>query len=819
MGIGVDRGRAGTHALQAHRLPHQHILVVRAGADDDQVARGGRVDRQLQRIAGRVLAIDVARRLAGHGDCDRVDRALAARGRDDQLAAAIGAHAGGENSTIRPTLRRGLAGRYGARCAVVAGGTDTGCRVQVGRNGRHRAHQLGVGPRTAVGRDTGDRDRASTAKPIVPGNGLLIERCGRRARAGEGRVRNHLGARVGRIVVTQAADGQRLTRSANPGSRATTTGGAGHGGHGWRQIRVLAVGQVIAVGEGLGRDHRRIHVLGLARHERRLVTEVAIRRAVGGIGDLLGEVGRCHEGAGGVHVASRYRVGPRDRARIVHARDHHLRHVTGRVRRVDAIGREVKTVEDAPLVGIHAGDFPAGKVAHANRQVRRRELLAKLRRERVEFRREVIGHRAGEMAGHVRRGEHVELRQCRVLVFQRHFLAIAQVAHGAREGRILARGRVQTVPIRHLALDADAGPEGLDAAGVTFVTRHGPEAVGQIQRARVVAVVGRAHLRLVRHDEDVAKAGELGGDRRHIYVAQQNVLVLFLHQLHAGRHDDFDHILAGAQHRRAVSWICDAVRAVRRGRQAGSRIDRGHARELVLTVVGRRLYLVQHRPAVKALELSVVRQWHAGVEPLRAALQGLEEWAGRILPRAVHVGRASSPATAAKTLRPVIPAAGRRGIHESQGARDAIGRRELLIQVELHARHTRLPAELQQQLRVVKGPRRGVDHVAFDAAVLSSGKGFHGELDEAVLAEQPLPAFRAVAGRIDTTRGEAGAASDAVARRTGGVRAVARARYPQGGRERVVFDTVRQAIRDAVRSGATEGVGGTAGVIDDVRAG
>jgi len=42
--------------------------------------------------------------------------------------------------------------------------------------------------------------------------------------------------------------------------------------------------------------------------------------------------------------------------------------------------------------------------------------------------------------------------------------------------------------------------------------------------------------------------------------------------------------------------------------------------------------------------------------------------------------------------------------------------------------------------------------VAFDAAVLSCGKGLHGELDEAVLAEQPLPAFRGVAGRIDTTR-------------------------------------------------------------------
>src|SRR4029077_3060676 len=231
------------------------------------------------------LAIDVARRLAGHSDRDGVDRALAGRGRDDQLATTIGGQAGGRDRTIGPTLRWGLPcrhRRYWARHSVVveASGADTGCRVQRGGNDRYHAGQLRIAPLlTAVGRYAADRDRArAAAKPIVPGNALLVERRGRRARTAEGRVRNDLGALTRRIVVTEAADDQVVTRSTHPGSRATTVGIARHRGNGRGQVRVFAVGQVIPVGEGLGRDHRRIHVLGLARHEGRLVTEVAVRR-------------------------------------------------------------------------------------------------------------------------------------------------------------------------------------------------------------------------------------------------------------------------------------------------------------------------------------------------------------------------------------------------------------------------------------------------------------------------------------------------------------------------------------------------------------
>ena len=94
----------------------------------------------------------------------------------------------------------------------------------------------------------------------------------------------------------------------------------------------------------------------------------------------------------------------------------------------------------------------------------------------------------------------------------------------------------------------------------------------------------------------------------------------------------------------------------------------------------------------------------------------------------------------AEALRPVVPAAGRGGIHERQ-ALGAVRRRAFLVQIDLHVRHAGLPAQLQQQRRVVERPRRGVDHMALDAAVLAGLERLHAEFDEAVLAEQALPAF------------------------------------------------------------------------------
>jgi len=115
-------------------------------------------------------------------------------------------------------------------------------------------------------------------------------------------------------------DGQGVTHCAHPGSGTTTARIAGDGGNRRGCIRVGAIRWVIALREGRRRHHGRVHVLGLSRHERDLVAELAVRRVVQRIGD---------ERAGEIE---RIRV---DRTRIVHARDHHRGCVPGRIRWVD----------------------------------------------------------------------------------------------------------------------------------------------------------------------------------------------------------------------------------------------------------------------------------------------------------------------------------------------------------------------------------------------------------------------------------------------------------------------------------------------------
>src|SRR5205085_8334470 len=169
---------------------------------------------------------------------------------------------------------------------------------------------------------------------------------------------------------------------------------------------------------------------------------------------------------------------------------------------------------------------------------------------------------------------------------------------------------------------AHAGPEGLDAAGVALVARqcrYPPQSLGRI--LGIVGVVEGADFGLVRENVNgSSQAGELHRRRRNVVVADQNVLVLFLHQLVAWRHDQFDHVLAGGQHGGAVVRIGNADRAVRAGaragravdgsspgRRAGRRVSADDAGELVHAVVGRRLHLIPVVHAVIAFELRVVR--------------------------------------------------------------------------------------------------------------------------------------------------------------------------------------------------------------------
>ncbi len=388
-------------------------------------------------------------------------------------------------------------------------------------------------------------------------------------------------------------------------------------------IRVLGIRQVVAFGKRHGRDYRCVHVGGEAGHERHFVAEVAIGRAIVWIGD---------------HRAVRAGYG----TRVVHARNRHLRSVAGRVGRIDFPGREVQAVVNPPLVAVDAGHFVAGKVTHCDRQVRGAEFLAELRRERVELGSQVVGHRAGEMAGNMCWREDVELRQRRHLVGKSHFLAIAQGPRRTGEWCHLPGAREQAHVVRNHTHGTNAGPECFHAAGIAFMAREGGRTQIGGLILRVVRVVVGVHRCLVGQDEDVAQAGELLRDRRDVDVTHQDVLVLFLHQFESRRDDDLDYVLAGRQHLGAVAGrIIHACRTVGASGSARRRIDGCHAGELVHAVVRCRLYLVQHGPAVIALELGVIRQrflrtgW---IQELRAALQGREERTGRILAWTVHVG-------------------------------------------------------------------------------------------------------------------------------------------------------------------------------------
>ena len=356
-----------------------------------------------------------------------------------------------------------------------------------------------------------------------------------------GVVRHHL--------VAQCVDRECVTRCAHPWADLIAI----HLCDGRRSIRIGAVRVVVAgAGEGRSRRHRRVHVLRLARHERDLVAELAVLR-----------------------VKERIRRGAR--ARIVHAGDHHGRRIAGRIRRVDLPGRVGQAVVGAPLIGIYTRDLLAAPVLDRDRQVGRGELLAELRRERIELGGEVIGDDAGEVRGDVRRGKDPELRERGRLVIELYQLAIAEVALGAGERRHFGRLREQADVVGNDARGAHARPEALDAAGVALVARErrlSSESLRRILRVgrvearqpALVAVVDRSHVGLVGQDVDRAsEARELHRDRRDVVVADQDVLVLFLHQLVARGHEHLDHVLAIGQHRRAVGRIGDADRAVRAG--------------------------------------------------------------------------------------------------------------------------------------------------------------------------------------------------------------------------------------------------------------
>ena len=302
MRIGIDDNRRCAHALQLHGLPHQEHLLVAARPDEDQVARRCLIDGLLDRIVGRVLAIHVGRRLAANGDGHGVNRLLAVVRSDDQFAAE----------------RRGLASGL-----VVL--LDRATRL-IRRQRWH--HHLDL--RVAPGRDhrglATDRHlavRPLASKAVVSRDELLVERLCCRRRAGV--------AIVGRLLITECIDRQRVQRSTDPRPLGII---ADHRRDRRRGIWIRAIRLVVSVRKGLHRHDGRVHVLRLPWHERNLVAELAVGRIIERVADGLARVRRVR------HV------------RIVHAGHHHVRCITGRVGRVNFPGRVGQAVIDAPLVRI-----------------------------------------------------------------------------------------------------------------------------------------------------------------------------------------------------------------------------------------------------------------------------------------------------------------------------------------------------------------------------------------------------------------------------------------------------------------------------------
>ena len=187
---------------------------------------------------------------------------------------------------------------------------------------------------------------------------------------------------------------------------------------------------------------------------------------------------------------------------------------------------------------------------------------------------------------------------------------------------------------------------------------------------RIVRVVRIENRRLVGQDEDVAEPGELLRYRRIVGIAHQDVLVLFLHQFIARRHNHLDDVLAGREHGRIPIDRCRGVigharcssfrRACRSADCSRTRWGTGTCRCRAPAAAGsscacRRSTCTascsaRRRPAC----LRFKRSWLVQQREI--------EWIGGRLAGAVHV----RDAIRTEALRPVIPTAGLSGVNQLQ---------------------------------------------------------------------------------------------------------------------------------------------------------
>ena len=299
-----------------------------------------------------------------------------------------------------------------------------------------------------------------------------------------------------------------------------------------------------------------------------------------------------------------------------------------------------------------------------------------------------------------------------------------------------------------------------------------------IAGVRVVRV-GVADRRLVRDDEDVDAASELLRDRRGKGIADEDVLVLFLHHQIARRSDLFHHV--GARGQADQRLVDSRHRAANRRRRAVGRAERvrrlvGRAREVVAAVVRGGLHLVPVVPAVVAAVL-VIAEREVGERIVGVRVPG-EGGGSRQLPWALHVGlpaggiggsRSRGAVREAKAdpgrlivlgahevlvavlaedgVGEVVEARGRGGVDQRQRP-GAVRERLLLVEVDGQARDQRFPDVLDVEALVVERTGGGQDHRSGDAAVLAGRVGSTAPLDAASLADEALQAVGQRAGNL-----------------------------------------------------------------------
>ena len=198
---------------------------------------------------------------------------------------------------------------------------------------RYRDRDLRVAPACDCRRYASDGHAAGAlrrAEPVVAQYRLRAERSRRSARSRVSIVRY--------LLITQSMDRQRFACRAHPRSNTVAVNFADRG----CCIRICAVRVVVACAcECRSRHHWRVHVLGLTRHERNFIAELAVLRVKQRIGNHLSVGRRAYSCI-------------QDRTRVVHTRHHHCGPVSGRVRWVYFPRGVGQPVVGSPLVGIDA---------------------------------------------------------------------------------------------------------------------------------------------------------------------------------------------------------------------------------------------------------------------------------------------------------------------------------------------------------------------------------------------------------------------------------------------------------------------------------